>query len=109
MNKLSCTSVIDYKNVHHIVMKLDIDDLPVVDKVTEDKMHRLKIFNVQYLYDQKENFLIHHFGKRGRSLYERARGIGTNQLDYDCERKSIGKETTFSYDRKDDEEMIRVL
>src|SRR5699024_12032835 len=32
-----------------------------------------------------------------------------NQLDYDRERKSIGKETTFSYDRNDDEEMIRVL
>src|SRR5699024_6201299 len=78
-------------------------------KVTEEKMHRLKIFNGQDLYDQDENFLIHHFGKRGRSLYEKARGIGTNQLDYDRERKSIGKETTFSDDRNDDEEMIRVL
>lgn len=109
MNKPSGTTVIDYKNVHHILMELDIGDFPGVGKVTEEKMHRLKIFNGQDLYDQDENFLIHHFGKRGRSLYEKARGIGTNQLDYDRERKSIGKETTFSYDRNDDEEMIRVL
>src|SRR5699024_1726729 len=109
INKPSGTTIIDYKNVHNILMELDIGDFPGVGKVTEEKMHRLKIFNGQDLYDQDENFLIHHFGKRGRSLYEKARGIGTNQLDYDRERKSIGKETTFSYDRNDDEEMIRVL
>ncbi|WP_040928260.1 DNA polymerase IV [Nosocomiicoccus massiliensis] len=109
MNKPSGTTVIDYDNVDEILMSLDIGDFPGVGKVTQEKMHRLKIFNGQDLYDKDENFLISHFGKRGRSLYEKARGIGTNQLDYERERKSVGKETTFSYDRNDDEEMVRVL
>ena len=46
------------------------------------------------LYDISKNDLILKFGKRGESLYNKARGIGTNELTVERERKSVGNRGT---------------
>lgn len=109
MNKPKGTTVIDYNNVLDILHELPIGKFPGVGKVTEEKMIRLDIKTGKDLYDLSKNDLILKFGKRGESLYNKARGIGTNELTVQRERKSVGKETTFNYDRNDDAEILAVL
>lgn len=109
MNKPKGTTVIDYSNVLEILFSMPIGKFPGVGKVTEEKMHELGIKTGKDLYDKTKNELILIFGKRGESLYNKARGIGTNKLTIQRERKSIGKETTFNYDRNDDTEILSVL
>lgn len=109
MNKPKGTTVIDYSNVLEILHELPIGKFPGVGKVTEEKMIALNIKTGKDLYDLTKNDLILKFGKRGESLYNKARGIGTNELTVQRERKSIGKETTFDYDRNNDIEILAVL
>lgn len=109
MNKPSGTTVIDYENVQELLWSLDIGDFPGVGKVTEATMKSKGILTGKDLYDWSKDALILEFGKRGESLYNKARGIGTAMLQKDRIRQSIGKETTFSYDRNEDEELLRVL
>ncbi|WP_186091013.1 DNA polymerase IV [Jeotgalicoccus aerolatus] len=109
MNKPKATTVIDYNNVLEILHELPIGKFPGVGKVTEEKMIGMGIKTGKDLYDISKNDLILKFGKRGESLYNKARGIGTNELTVERERKSVGKETTFNYDRNDDSEILGVL
>lgn len=109
MNKPSGTTVIHYGNFQEILWKLDIGGFPGVGKVTREKMIRRGIKTGRDLYDLSVDELVEIYGKRGRSFYNKARGIGTNELTVSRERKSIGKEKTFDYDINNDEEILDVL
>ncbi|CAD2079553.1 DNA polymerase IV [Phocicoccus pinnipedialis] len=109
MNKPSGTTVIDYDNVQELLWKLEIGEFPGVGKVTEEIMKSKGIYTGKDLYGWSKDALILEFGKRGESLYNKVRGIGTAILKKDRVRQSIGKEITFSYDRNEDEELLRVL
>lgn len=70
-------------------------------------MHDNQIFNGQDLYNKDEFELIRLFGKRGRGLYNKARGIDHNEVKSTCIRKSVGTERTFATDVNDDDEILR--
>lgn len=109
MNKPSGTTVIHYDNFQEILWGLDIGEFPGVGKVTREKMIRRGIKTGRDLYDRSLDELMELYGKRGRSFYNKARGIGTNELTVERERKSIGKEKTFDYDINNDEEILDVV
>lgn len=109
MNKPSGTTVIHYDNVQELLWGLDIGEFPGVGKVTREKMVRRGIKTGRDLYDFSLDELVELYGKRGRGFYDKARGIGTNELTVSRERKSIGKEKTFDYDINNDEEILDVL
>ena len=109
MNKPKGTTVIHYNNVMDILLAMPIGKFPGVGVVTEEKMKSLKIFDGADLYGWTELDLTREFGKRGTSLYKKARGIGTNELSVDRVRKSVGKETTFDHDINEDEYILKVL
>ncbi|MFC3418556.1 DNA polymerase IV [Salinicoccus hispanicus] len=109
MNKPAGTTVIHYDNVQDILFGLEISDFPGVGRVTEEKMKSLEINTGKDLYEWDEKSLVQHFGKKGTSLYQKARGIGTSELKVERIRKSIGKETTFNYDINDDDEILKVI
>lgn len=109
MNKPKGTTVIHYDNAMEILKAMPIGKFPGVGRVTEEKMKSLKIFNGEDLYNWSEADLVREFGKRGTSLYQKARGIGTNELNVDRVRKSVGKETTFDHDMNEDEYILKVL
>lgn len=109
MNKPNGLTVIDYNNVHEILMNLDIGDFPGVGKASKEKMHEHHIFNGQDLYDQSEYELIRLFGKRGHGLYNKARGVDHNPVKPTRIRKSVGTERTFSTDMNDDDAILQKI
>lgn len=66
-----------------------------IGKKTLPQMEKLGILNGSDLYQQTESFLIQHFGKLGYDLYRRVRGIDERPVQWQQERKSIGKESTY--------------
>lgn len=109
MNKPNGLTVIDYNNVHEILMNLDIGDFPGVGKASKEKMHEHDIFNGQDLYNQSEYELIRLFGKRGHGLYNKARGVDHNPVKPTRIRKSVGTERTFSTDMNDDDAILQKI
>lgn len=109
MNKPNGLTVIHYGNVEQILSDLPIGEFPGVGKVTEEKMQRLKIMNGKDLRGKSELELIELFGKKGSSLYQKARGIGSDIINMDRVRKSIGKESTFSHDIQDEAFILQTM
>lgn len=109
MNKPNGLTVIDYDNVHKILMGLDIGDFPGVGKASKEKMHEHDIYNGQDLFNQSERELIRLFGKRGHGLYNKARGIDYNPVKSTRIRKSVGTERTFAMDMNDDDQILQKL
>lgn len=109
MNKPNGLTVIHYGNVEQILSGLPIGEFPGVGKVTEEKMQRLKIMNGKDLRGKSELELIELFGKKGSSLYQKARGIGSDIINMDRVRKSIGKESTFSHDIQDEAFILQTM
>jgi len=109
MNKPNGLTVIDYRNVHEILMGLDIGDFPGVGKASKQKMHDNAIYNGKDLYEQSERELIRLFGKRGHGLYNKARGIDYNPVKSTRIRKSVGTERTFATDMNDDDQILQKI
>ncbi|MBM0867041.1 DNA polymerase IV [Staphylococcus auricularis] len=109
MNKPNALTIIDYNNVHDILMNLDIGDFPGVGKASKEKMHAHGIYTGQDLYDQSERELVYLFGKRGHGLYNKARGIDHNEVKPTRIRKSVGTERTFATDMNDDEAILQKI
>jgi DNA polymerase-4 len=91
-----------------------IDRLPIrkffgVGKVTEKKMFSFEIKTGADLKKFKKKKLIQLFGKSGNYFYDIAHGLDDRPVEPNRIRKSIGKETTFSEDINDTDQMIEVL
>lgn len=76
--------------------EMPIEKFHGVGKKTVVKMNDLGIFNGSNLYDMEEMALIQNFGKMGYDLYRKVRGIHNAPVNPNRERKSIGRENTFS-------------
>ncbi|ELV3410115.1 DNA polymerase IV [Staphylococcus pseudintermedius] len=109
MNKPNGLTVIDYQNVHDILMQLDIGDFPGIGKASKEKMHAKGIYNGQDLYEKSERELVYLFGKRGYQLYQRVRGYDDREVKAERIRKTVGAERTFSLDTNDDEEILQKI
>lgn len=91
-----------------------IKQLPVrkffgIGKATEARMKALNIHTGNDLYQKTEAELVKHFGKVGRFYYKISRGIDNRPVNNQRVRKSLGKETTFSKDIGDRNEMFSIL
>jgi DNA polymerase-4 len=91
-----------------------IDKLPIrkffgVGKVTEEKMLNLGIKTGADLKKYRKEQLIRIFGKSGWYFYNIAHGLDERPVEPNRIRKSIGKETTFSEDIDDTDQMLDIL
>jgi len=91
-----------------------IDRLPIrkffgVGKVTEEKMFSFEIKTGADLKKFKKEKLIQLFGKSGSYFFNIAHGNDDRPVEPNRIRKSIGKETTFSEDINNTDQMIEVL
>ncbi|RRK11113.1 DNA polymerase IV [Lactiplantibacillus garii] len=83
------------RDAEPFLLREPIEKFRGVGKKTVPKMHDLGIKTGQDLFDQSELDLIKNFGKLGYILYRRVRGSDDRPVEYQRERKSIGKERTF--------------
>lgn len=88
---------------------LPIRELWGVGPKTAESMYALNIDTIGDIARQKEQFMIHHFGKNGYDMWRRARGIDNRPVETDGETKSISNETTFSRDVRDGDTLRQVL
>jgi len=96
MDKPNGLYVIRPEAAEDFVEQLDIRKFFGVGKVTEQKMHKLGIYNGADLKRWSEVELQTEFGQSGAYYYRVARGIDERPVRTHRIRKSIGKEITFS-------------
>lgn len=89
--------------------KLPIRELWGVGPKTAESMYALNIETIGDIARQKEQFMIHHFGKHGYDMWRRSRGIDNRAVETDSEAKSISNETTFVRDVRDGDELRHVI
>ena len=109
MNKPNGITVITPDMADEFIDRLPIRKFFGVGKVTEEKMINLGIKTGADLRKFGKNQLIRLFGKSGSYFYNIAHGMDDRPVEPNRIRKSIGKETTFSEDIDDTDQMIAIL
>lgn len=88
---------------------LPIRELWGVGAKTAQHLQQLSIETIGDIAAQKQQFMIHHFGKHGYDMWRHAQGIDNRPVETEHEAKSISKETTFSRDEHNPDELRRVI
>lgn len=91
------------------VEELKVGQFHGIGSVTAGKMNSLGIFTGLDLRQQTESFLVRHFGKVGHHYYSIARAIDHRPVLANRVRKSVGSETTFAEDLREQTHMVDVL
>lgn len=89
--------------------ELPIRELWGVGVKTAEHLHSLNILTIGDIAAQTQQFMMHHFGKSGYDMWRRAQGIDNRPVEPEREAKSVSKETTFTTDVMDADELRRVL
>lgn len=87
--------------VRRFLDPLPIRALPGVGPATEAALHALGIRWISQLRQAPGAVLVGRLGKHGRYLQQLAAGVDDRPVEDRRERKSLGKETTFSQDLRD--------
>lgn len=80
---------------------LTADKIPGVGKQTEIALRNLGIFTIEQIAHTPVDQLEYHFGKWGKSLWEKSHGIHISPVEHYSEQKSISHENTFHEDQND--------
>lgn len=91
------------------IKRLPIRKFFGIGKATEARMNALGIHTGDDLRSKTLDELLFHFGKAGRFYYNIARGHDPRPVNNQRVRKSLGKETTFSQDLYEMDELFVVL
>lgn len=98
-------AIIEREDVTEFLRDIPIERFRGVGKKTVPKMHELGVYNGADLIKMSENDLMHYFGKFGYILYRWIRGQDDRPVEYQRERKSIGKEETYGKPLTTEEEV----
>jgi len=109
INKPDGQCVIKPEDGEKFVQTLAIGRFYGIGKVTEAKMHSLKIFTGADLKSWSKEQLAQYFGKSSGYYYSIARGVDDRPVSNHRVRKSLGSETTFQQDMRDVSEMMLCL
>lgn len=89
-------TVVEPDDAVDFLKSLPIEDFRGIGAKSLPTFHEHDIYTGADLYKCELDWLIDNFGKLGYSLYFKVRGIHNDPVKSDRERKSIGRETTFS-------------
>jgi len=88
---------------------LPIRELWGIGTKTAESLNKLGIYTIGDIAEQRDSFMIYHFGKNGYEFWRRSQGIDNRTVEPYQETKSISKEITFTADLADAQELRRVL
>ena len=91
---------------------LGIEKINGVGKQTEIQLKNIGIYSIEDIANTPVEYLEKIIGKWGESLWQKAHGIGSTEIDTDWEQKSMSHENTFEKDYTDIEflhsELVRL-
>lgn len=90
--------VVTPENVLKFLAPLNIRDIPGIGPKTAEIFYKKNIKTIMELRQFSETELKTLVGKHGIGIYQMARGIGSTEIIYERQAKSIGEQTTFDYD-----------
>lgn len=102
-------TIVTPQKAAEFIDNLHISQFYGVGQVTEKKMLKLGIKTGKDLKQKDKAWLIKNFGNAGVFFHDLARGIDDRPVEPNWQRKSIGKETTFSKDIDDINEITKCL
>jgi len=87
-------TIIDKTMLPDILLPLKIQKIHGIGPKSAQKLNSIGIYTVKDLYSLDEEFLEEMFGKAGREIYKRIRGVDDREININRERKSLGTERT---------------
>ena len=108
-NKPNGLKVITKEMIPNILLPLPINKVHGLGNKSVKKLNNIGVFTIEDLYNLSEEFFMDYFGKWGKEVYERIRGIDNREVKVIRERKSIGRETTLREDTKDKDKLKEYL
>lgn len=101
---------IQHSDIPEILKPLPIRKIHGIGHKSCEKLNRIGLFKIEDLYQYPEQLIRDQLGDAlGRVVMERIHGIDLREVIITSERKSYGKETTFSYDLVDRSEIFMHL
>ncbi len=102
-NKPNGIKIIKADMIPDILLPLPVKSVHGIGPKSAQRLNDIGVYKVKDLMNLTEEFLIELFGKQGREIYYRIRGIDNRSINTERERKSLGTETTFTKDTKNKE------
>lgn len=101
-NKPNGFMVITEDMMPEILFPLSVGKVYGIGAKSRKRLEDIGIYTIKDLYGLSEDFLSDLFGKGGKEIYDRIRGIDNRKIETVRERKSMGVERTFrpTRDRK---------
>ncbi|WP_422486123.1 DNA polymerase IV [Gudongella sp. DL1XJH-153] len=78
-----------------ILFPLQVSKVYGIGSKSRKRLNDIGIYTVEQLYQLPEDFLVDMFGRGGREIYDRIRGVDRRTITTTRERKSMGVERTF--------------
>jgi impB/mucB/samB family./impB/mucB/samB family C-terminal./IMS family HHH motif. len=108
-NKPDGLMVITEDMVPDILRPLSVSKVYGIGEKSSERLKKIGIEKVDDLLKLSEEELINIFGKYGKEIYDRIRGIDLRPVETYRETKSIGKETTLKKDTDDIDLLTKYL
>lgn len=108
-NKPDGIKIIRRDMLPDILFQLSISKIYGLGSKSVKKLNNMGIFKVKDLYEMPREFYIEYLGKYGMDIYYRIRGIDKREVEVQRDRKSYGKERTFTSDTDDKDEILRYV
>ena len=108
-NKPDGIKIISPHMVPEILLPLSVKSVHGIGPKSAKRLSNIGIYTIKDLIELPEDFLIDLFGKSGREIFNRIRGIDHREVDTFRERKSLGTETTLERGTWGKEELISYL
>ena len=102
-NKPNGIKIIKADMIPDILLPLPVKSVYGIGPKSAKRLNDIGVYKVKDLMNLTEEFLIELFGKQGKEIYYRIRGIDNRSINTERERKSLGTETTFTKDTKNKE------
>jgi DNA polymerase IV (DinB-like DNA polymerase) len=94
-------TVVLLEDAEKFLEPLSVRKIPGIGPKTEEALYKLKIQFVKDLKNFKEEELEAAFGKWGKEIYRKIRGLDESLIVEDWEAKSVGEQETFEEDTSD--------
>jgi DNA polymerase IV (DinB-like DNA polymerase) len=91
-------TVIEPEEVADFLNSLPLRVIPGIGPKSEQFLHERNLRTVEDLRQVPESALVEWFGKWGKGLFEKARGIDVSEVSNEWTRKSLGEQETFAED-----------